>query len=155
MKHTGTTSTSTFLQGLFLQYLHKVVITILCLQPSLTVSVHKDILHHLYEGISTVIHLLSSLLASLRGEILQSSLLTSLRNKFRRLSLPVSLWNEIYDHLHLHLYEVNLYSHLHWHLYGKYSYDVSTKISLRSHLYHQNLKCFYNIFGDLWLHLNK
>ena len=62
---------------------------------------------------------------------------------------------EFYDYLHLHLYEVNLYSHLHWHLYGKYSYGVSTKISLRSHLYHQNLKCVSNIFGDLWLHLNK
>ena len=35
MKYTGIISTSTFLQELFLQYLHKVVITILYLQPSL------------------------------------------------------------------------------------------------------------------------
>ena len=38
---TGLTSTGTFLQGLFLQYLHETVITILCL-------------HHLYKGISMV-----------------------------------------------------------------------------------------------------
>ena len=31
IKPTGITSTSTFLQGLFLQYLHKAVITIMCL----------------------------------------------------------------------------------------------------------------------------
>ena len=91
VKHNGTTSTSTFLQCLFTQYLHEAVITILCLQISLTVSVHDDILHHLYEGISTVVHLLSSLLAPLRSEILRSSLLTSLRNKFLRLSPLASL----------------------------------------------------------------
>ena len=47
LKHTGTSTLSTFLQGLFLQYLHKAVITILCLQPSLPVSAHEDILRHL------------------------------------------------------------------------------------------------------------
>ena len=31
VKHNGTTNTSTFLQCLFVQYLHEVVITILCL----------------------------------------------------------------------------------------------------------------------------
>ena len=31
VKHNETTSTSTFLQGLFLQYLHEAVVTILCL----------------------------------------------------------------------------------------------------------------------------
>ena len=82
LKHAGTTSTSTFLQYLCLQHIHKAVITILCLQPSLTVSVHENVLHHLYKDISTVVHLLSSLLASLRTKILQSSLLTSLRNTF-------------------------------------------------------------------------
>ena len=45
---TGLTSTGTFLQGLFLHYLYKTVITILCLRD-------------LYKGISTVIYLLSSL----------------------------------------------------------------------------------------------
>ena len=47
VKHTEITKTSTFLQGLFLQCLHKVVITTLYLQPSLPVSVHEDILCHL------------------------------------------------------------------------------------------------------------
>ena len=82
VKHNVTTSTGTFLQCMFTQYLHKAIITILCLQPSLTVSVHDAILHHLYEGISTVVHLLSSLLAPLRSEILRSSPLVSLRRKF-------------------------------------------------------------------------
>ena len=91
VKHNGTTSTSTFLQCLFTQYLCEAVITILYLQPSLTVSVHGAILHHLYEGISRVVQLLSSLLAPLRSEILRSSLLTSLRNKFLRLSPLASL----------------------------------------------------------------
>ena len=67
VKYTGTTSTSTFLQGLFLQYLHKTVITILSLQPSLPMSVHDNILRHLYKDIYTVVHLLSCLLASLVG----------------------------------------------------------------------------------------
>ena len=60
VKHTGTTSTHTFLQCLFLQYLHKAVITILCLQPSLTVSVHKrystpSLRRHLHGCIFTII----------------------------------------------------------------------------------------------------
>ena len=93
MKHTGTTSTRTFLQSLFLQYLHKAVITILYIQPSLPVSVHEDILRHFYEGIYTVTHLLLSLLISLRSKILQSSLLTSLQNKLLQSSLLVSLQN--------------------------------------------------------------
>ena len=121
-KHTGLTSTSTFLQGLFLQYLHKAVITILCrcrlyegistvvylllsLQISLQVSIHEDILHYLYESISKIVHLLlflltslrceviqTSLLVSLRSGILQSSLLTSLQSKFIFISLLVCLW---------------------------------------------------------------
>ena len=40
MKHNGATSTSTFLQCLIIQYLHKVVNTILCLQPFLPMSVY-------------------------------------------------------------------------------------------------------------------
>ena len=59
VKYTGTTSTGTFLQGLFQQYLHEVVITILCLQPFLPMSVHEDTLRHLYKDIYTVMHLLS------------------------------------------------------------------------------------------------
>ena len=95
VKHYGTTNTSTFLQGLFLMYLHKAIITILCLQLSLTVYVDKDIPYYLYKGISTVVHLLSSLPASLRNGILQSSLLMSLQSKFLRLSLLISLRNGI------------------------------------------------------------
>ena len=66
----GITNTSTFLQGLFLQYLHEAVITIVYLQSSLPVSLHEDILRHLYEGISTVVCLLLSLLTFLRSEFL-------------------------------------------------------------------------------------
>ena len=123
MKHTGTTSTSTFLQGLFIQYLHKAVITSLGLQPTLTVSVHEGNIYHLYKGIYTVVHLLSSLLTSLNYKfippslhvslqseilqpflftsvisgVLQSSLLTSLKSgtlrSFLLTSLLVCLWN--------------------------------------------------------------
>ena len=48
-KWTGMTSTSTskFLQGFLLQYLHNVVNTIVYLQQSLHVSQHDDILCHL------------------------------------------------------------------------------------------------------------
>ena len=110
--HTGLTSTSTLIQGLFLQYLHKVVITILCLRPLyknistimyilslllvfLPVSLQKDILHHLYAGISTIVHLLLSVVSiytSLRSEFLQSPLLVSLRSRILQLSLLTSLW---------------------------------------------------------------
>ena len=91
VKHNGTTNTSTFLQGLFPMYLHKVVITILCLQLSLTVYIHKDISYHLYKGISTIVHLLLSLPVSLRKGILQPSLFTSLWSK--KSSLLASLRN--------------------------------------------------------------
>ena len=70
VKHNGTKNTRTFLQGLFPIYLHKAVITVLCLQLSLTVYMHKDIPCHLYKGISTVVHLLLSLPVSLRNGIL-------------------------------------------------------------------------------------
>ena len=50
---TGLTSASTFLQGLFIQYLHKAIMTNLYL-------------HHLYKGISMVIYLLLSLQMSLQ-----------------------------------------------------------------------------------------
>ena len=87
------TSTSIFLQGLFLHYPHESIITIVCLQPSLLVPLYVDILRHLYKGISTVVSLLLSLLSSLRSEFLWSSLLLSLRSEFLRLSLLASLWN--------------------------------------------------------------
>ena len=63
IKLNGITSTSTFLQCLLLQYLNKVVNTIVSLQLSLLMSLPDNILRHLYEGISTVVSLLSSLLA--------------------------------------------------------------------------------------------
>ena len=91
MKHNGATSTSTFRQCLFIQYLHKVVITILCLQPFLQMYVHEDALRHLYEDPYTVIHLQSSLLTSLRSEFPRLSLLMSLQNRFLQLSLLVSI----------------------------------------------------------------
>ena len=91
VKHNETTSTSTFLQCLFTQYLHKVAITILCLQLFLQINVHADALRHLYKDPHTVIHLQPSLLTSLRSEFPRPPLLTSLWNKFLQLSLLVSL----------------------------------------------------------------
>ena len=74
-------------QGLSLQYLHKVIITILCLhylykntstvirilsllQVSLRMSLREDILHHLYKGIFKIMILLLSLHTSLQSEFL-------------------------------------------------------------------------------------
>ena len=118
VKHNGKTCTSTFLHCLFAQYLHKVVITNLCLQPFLQIYVHGDALRHLYEDPYTVLHLQLSLLTSLRNEFPRPSLLMSLRNRFLRLSLLVSLQSNF-------PLTPLLTSH---------SYDVSTNISLQSHL---------------------
>ena len=96
------------LQGLSLQYLHKAIITVLCLlclyknisidlrlllllQISLQMSLREDILHHLYKGISTIMRLLLSLHISLRSEFLQPSLLVSLRSEIIQLSVLTSL----------------------------------------------------------------
>ena len=84
---TGLTSTSTFLQGLILQYLYETIVTILCLcdfykdistvvyllfslQSALEVSLQENILHSIYEGISTTVLLQLSLLTSLRCKVL-------------------------------------------------------------------------------------
>ena len=91
VKPGGMTSISTFLQVLFIQYLHKVVNIILYLQPSLPVSLYEDILCHFYKGISTFASLLSSLLTSLRSGFLWLSLLTSLQSEILWPSLPASL----------------------------------------------------------------
>ena len=93
-KHTGIIITNMFLQGLFLQPLHKGISTVVSIQTSLLVSLQDDILHHLCKDNSASIFLHSSLLTSLRNEFLQSSLLTSLRNGFLQSSLPVSLRSE-------------------------------------------------------------
>ena len=107
-KHTGLTSTSIFLQGLFLQYLHEAIIAILCLrrlykdistveylllslQVSLRVSLRQNMPHHSYKGISAIVHLLLSLLTSLQSEFLQSSLLMSLRSGILQSFLLTSL----------------------------------------------------------------
>ena len=44
---TGMTIVSTVLQGLFLQYLHKVVTTVVSPRPSLLLSLRDAILHHI------------------------------------------------------------------------------------------------------------
>ena len=104
----GLTSTGTFLQGLFLQYLHKTIITILCLrhlyegiytvvyllwslQLSLKMSLQEYILRRIYKTISTTVYLLSSLHVSLQSKFMQSSLLVSLRDDDLRSSLLASL----------------------------------------------------------------
>ena len=84
IKLDGITSTRLFLQDFSLQYLHEAVIIIVCLQPSLPVSLQEGILWHLYKGISTVVYTLLSLLTSLRSEFLGSSLLVSLRSEILR-----------------------------------------------------------------------
>ena len=53
----------------------------------------KLFLQHLYEGISTIVQLLLSLLVCLRNGILQSSLLVSLRSTPVRTCILSSLWN--------------------------------------------------------------
>ena len=78
---TGLTSTSTFVQGLFPQYLHKAIITILCL-------------HHLCKGISMFVYLLSSLQMSLR---------VSLHKMLYVISTKASLLLYTYYCLYLHL----------------------------------------------------
>ena len=55
------------------------------------VLILEDILHHLHNDTSTVVHVLSSLLMYLRNEILRSSLFMSLQSKFQQLSLLVCL----------------------------------------------------------------
>ena len=85
--HTQLTSTSTPLKDLSLQYLHKAVITILCLcrlyegistvvyqlytlQVSLQMSLHEYIIHHLYKGVFMIEHLMMSLLPFLQSEFI-------------------------------------------------------------------------------------
>ena len=63
-------------------YLNKTINIILFLQPSLTVLIHEDILHHLHDDTSTIVHVLSSLLMYLRNKFVQSSLIMSLQSKF-------------------------------------------------------------------------
>ena len=92
IKPNGITNTSTFLQGLFLPYLHEAVITIVSLlQLSLPVSLYDNVLCYLYKVISTVVSLISSLLQPLRSKFLQLSLLTSRRSEFLQSSLLISL----------------------------------------------------------------
>ena len=115
---TGLTSTSTFLQCLFLQYLHKTIITILCLrhlykgistvvyllsslQFFLQISLQENILRCTYKGISTTVHLLLSLLTSLRCKVLQPSLHAYLQSEFLQSFLLASLRD--YNYLQLHL----------------------------------------------------
>ena len=57
IKPTGVTIISTFLQNLFLQHFLKGFTMVLSLQPPLSVSLHDDILHLLYQGVSTVVSL--------------------------------------------------------------------------------------------------
>ena len=131
-KPTGiTVSASTFLQGLFIQYLHKAVNTIVSLQPSL----HDNILRHLYKDISMIVSLLSSLLTSLWSEFLQFSLLTSLRSEFLQLSLLESLRSEFL--------QSSLLASL-WNIFLRHLYeDISIDTSID---YHQNLKYFYRVY---------
>ena len=53
------------------QYLQETVSNTLFLQASLLVLIHEDILHHLHEDISTVVHVLPSILMYLWNKILQ------------------------------------------------------------------------------------
>ena len=122
IKPTGIIIKSMFLQGLFLQHLHKNVSNIVSLQQYLPASIQDNILGHLYKDFSTVVSLLSSLPTSLRSRFLQSSLLASLRNKFLGLSLLVSLRSEfLRPSLFAYLWNIFL-----WCLYR----DISTEIFL-------------------------
>ena len=63
------------------QYLYGTVCAILPLQTSLTMPIHEDILHHIQDDISKVVHAILSLLMYLRNKVLQLSLLMSLPSK--------------------------------------------------------------------------
>ena len=101
------------------QYLQETISTTLSLQGSLLVVIHEDILKHLHNDISTVVHVLQSLLTYLRNKVLQSSLLTFLQNIFILLSVliflqstPVhtstlsSLWNIFLRRLYEDVYTI-------------------------------------------------
>ena len=66
----------------------------------------QDIPWHLYEGISTIVHLLLSLLVSLQNGILQSSVLVSLQSNFVLTSPLTSLWKMFLHHLYKDIYTV-------------------------------------------------
>ena len=141
IKHTGITSTSTFLQGLFLRCPLEVLNSIVSLQPSLQVSLQDDILRHFYRGISMVMSLRSSLLISLRSGFLRVSLLASLRSEFLQSSLLTSLRNIFLRRLYR---DISLRSSL---------YRQNLKCFCR--VYNQNLKYFYKAFLNLQFYLNK
>ena len=73
------------------QYIQETVSTTLSLQSSLLVLIHEVILHHLHDDISTIVHVLPSLLMYQQNKILRSSLLKSLQSKFLQLSVLASL----------------------------------------------------------------
>ena len=54
--------------------------------------IHEDILHHLQDDISKVVHVIFPLLMYLRYKILRSSLLMSLQSKFLRSSLLIIIY---------------------------------------------------------------
>ena len=60
----------------------------------------QDIPYHLYEGISTIVHLLLSLLVSLRNGVQQSSLLVSLQSTSVLISPLMPIWNIILQRLY-------------------------------------------------------
>ena len=62
-------------------------------ETSNTSTFPQDFLCHLYIGISTIVHLLLSLLVSLRNGVLQSSLLVSIRSTSVLVSPLTPLWN--------------------------------------------------------------
>ena len=68
--HIGITIKSMFIQGLFIQHLHRGVSTVVNIQPSLPVSLQGDILRYFYRGISTFMSLQSFVLTFLRNGFL-------------------------------------------------------------------------------------
>ena len=75
------------------QYLHGIISAILPLQTSLTMLIHEDILYHIQDDFSKIVHVILSLLMYLQNKVLQSSLLTSLQSKFLRSCLLIYLRN--------------------------------------------------------------
>ena len=70
IEHTDITIVSIFLQGLFLQHLHKRATTTVPLRLSILVSLCDHILHHFYQGIHTNVYLQLSLPMCLQDNVL-------------------------------------------------------------------------------------
>ena len=103
-----------------------------------THTFQQDIPCHLYKGISTIVHMILSLLVSLQNGILQSSLLVSLRSDSILASQLTSLWNIFLRRLYKNIStviriqvkpETHSYNHLYEDIFTVASIHVKPEIT--------------------------